>query len=104
MRRNRLITILLCMTLTISAFTGCGKKDTVAEAEPEAQTEKNYVNSTEFVVEPTETAAETEEAVEAAENEEKYRYKCRLSCRDWYRRGNSPGTGGGHLFKCHTYR
>ena len=60
MRRNRLITILLCMTLTISAFTGCGKKDTVAEAEPEAQTEKNYVNSTEFVVEPTETAAETE--------------------------------------------
>ena len=68
MRRNRLITILLCMTLTISAFTGCGKKDTVAEAEPEAQTEKNYVNSTEFVVEPTETAAETE-TEEAAEIE-----------------------------------
>lgn len=71
MRRNRLITILLCMTLTISAFTGCGKKDTVAEAEPETQTEKNYVNSTEFVVEPTEAAAETEteEAVEATEVE-----------------------------------
>ena len=70
MRRNRLITILLCMTLTISAFTGCGKKDTAAEAEPEAQTEKNYVNSTEFVVEPTETAAETEEAEKAAVIEE----------------------------------
>lgn len=71
MRRNRLITILLCMTLTISAFTGCGKKDTVAEAEPETQTEKNYVNSTEFVVEPTETVAETEteEAAEATEVE-----------------------------------
>lgn len=72
MRRNRLITILLCMTLTISAFTGCGKKDTVAEAEPETQTEKNYVNSTEFVVEPTEAVAETEteEAAEATEIEE----------------------------------
>lgn len=71
MRRNRLITILLCMTLTISAFTGCGKKDTVAEAEPETQTEKNYVNSTEFVVEATETVVETEteEAVEATEVE-----------------------------------
>ncbi len=73
MRRNRLITILLCMTLAISAFTGCGKKDTVAEAEPEAQTEKNYVNSTEFVVtedteavEP-ETETETEEATEITE-------------------------------------
>lgn len=64
MRRKRLVTILLCMTLAISAFTGCGKKDTVAEAEPETQTEKNYVNSTEFVVtddtEAVEIAAETE--------------------------------------------
>ena len=110
MRRNRLITILLCMTLTISAFTGCGKKDAAAEAEPEAQTEKNYVNSTEFVVEPTETAAETEEAVEAAENEETDKKdtetteKTDTNADSAAEAGNSPGTGGGHLFKCHTYR
>ncbi len=73
MRRKRLVTILLCMTLAISAFTGCGKKDTVAEAEPETQTEKNYVNSTEFVVtDDTEAAeivaeTETEEATEITE-------------------------------------
>lgn len=55
MKKKRLFGILLCMTLVLTGFVGCGKNETSAKAETETETEKDteekdYINSTEFIV------------------------------------------------------
>ena len=55
MKKKRLFGILLCMTLVLTGFVGCGKNEASAKAETETETEKDteekdYINSTEFIV------------------------------------------------------
>ena len=55
MKKKRLLGILLCMTLVLTGFAGCGKNEASAKAETETETEKDteekdYINSTEFIV------------------------------------------------------
>ena len=55
MKKKRLLGILLCMTLVLTGFVGCGKNEASAKAETETETEKDteekdYINSTEFIV------------------------------------------------------
>lgn len=53
MKKKRLLGILLCMTLVLTGFAGCGKNKTSAKAETETEKnteEKDYINSTEFIV------------------------------------------------------
>lgn len=68
-RRNKLVCTILCMAMVAVCFTGCGKDKAVDETMPivEVETEENYVNSSEFIVEP-ETEA-TEEILETEEEE-----------------------------------
>ena len=49
MKKKRLLGILLCMTLVLTGFVGCGKNEVSAKAETETETEKDteekdYIN------------------------------------------------------------
>lgn len=63
MKKKRLLGILLCMTLVLTGFAGCGKNKTSAKAETETEKnteEKDYINSTEFIVADDTESIDTE--------------------------------------------
>lgn len=63
MKKKRILGILLCMTLVLTGFAGCGKNKTSAKAETETEKdteEKDYINSTEFIVADDTESIDTE--------------------------------------------
>ncbi len=63
MKKKRLLGILLCITLVLTGFAGCGKNKTSAKAETETEKdteEKDYINSTEFIVADDTESIDTE--------------------------------------------